>query len=117
MPARSSQLMQELKDSQGFALSQGALERLREGFASARSDRATTLATIRRVAAQGMILDPHTAIGVAAAEACRGDRAIADGRCSARRTPPSSPTPSRKPAASARRCRRAWPTSLTGPSA
>jgi threonine synthase len=69
------QLMQELGESRGFTLSQGALARLREGFASARSDTATTLATIRRVAAQGMVLDPHTAIGVAAAEACRGDPA------------------------------------------
>jgi threonine synthase len=71
-----AQLMDELSESRGFALSQGALERLREGFASARSDTETTMATIRRVAAQGMVLDPHTAIGVLAAEACRGDPAV-----------------------------------------
>ena len=75
-PGAVGQLMQELKGSGGFALSQGALERLREGFASGRADRATTMATIRRVAAQGQVLDPHTAIGVAAAEAARGDPAV-----------------------------------------
>ena len=74
-PGAVVQLMEELRYDRGFALSQGALERLREGFASARSDTATTLATIRRVAQLGMVIDPHTAIGVAAAEARRGDRA------------------------------------------
>ena len=69
------QLMQQLNENRGFALGQGALDRLRQGFASARSDTATTLATIRRVAAQGMVLDPHTGVGVAAAGACRGDPA------------------------------------------
>ena len=71
-----TQLMQELKDAGGFALSQGALERLREGFASARVDRAQAMAVIRRIAGQGQVLDPHTAIGVAAAETCRGDPAV-----------------------------------------
>ena len=75
-PGAVGQLMRELKQSKGFALSQGALERLREGFASARSDRATTMATIRRIAARGQVLDPHTAIGVAAAEAARRDPAV-----------------------------------------
>ncbi len=70
-----AQLMEELKTDRGFALSQGALERLREGFDSACADRALTLATIARVARQGMIIDPHTAIGVAAAQARRGDPA------------------------------------------
>jgi threonine synthase len=70
-----AQAMDELARDRGFALSQGAAERLREGFASARADRETTLATIRRVAAQGMVIDPHTAIGVAAAGARRGDPA------------------------------------------
>ncbi|MEM8792834.1 MAG: threonine synthase [Pseudomonadota bacterium] len=69
------QSMEDLK-SGGFKLSQGALERLREGFASGRSDQAQTMAMIRRVAAEGgTVLDPHTAIGVVAAEANRGDRA------------------------------------------
>jgi threonine synthase len=74
-PGAVLQLMRELREDGGFALSQGALGRLRGGFASARSDRAATLATIGRVARQGMLLDPHTAIGVAAAQACRGDPA------------------------------------------
>ena len=72
-----AQLMDELNTAGRFALSQGALERLREGFASARSDRATTIARIRQVRDEGgPVLDPHTAIGVVAAEACRGDPAI-----------------------------------------
>jgi threonine synthase len=71
-----AQLMGELSRNKGFTLSQGALERLREGFVSARIDRAEVLATIRRLAGQGMVIDPHTAIGVAAARACRGDPAI-----------------------------------------
>lgn len=69
-------LMEDLQEGGGFNVSQGALERLREGFSSARIDRAQALATIRRLAGQGMLIDPHTAIGVAAAETCRGDRAV-----------------------------------------
>ncbi|MEM8840896.1 MAG: threonine synthase [Pseudomonadota bacterium] len=62
------QAMQELSRSGGFALSQGALTRLREGFASARASEAETMAMIAEVARSGgTVLDPHTAIGVVAA--------------------------------------------------
>ena len=71
------QSMEELATSGRFALSQGALSRLSEDFASARIGEAETLATIARVASEsGMILDPHTAVGVAAARAERGDPAV-----------------------------------------
>ena len=64
-----AQLMQEQKTQGRFQLSQGAWERLKEGFMSGRSDRAETMATISRVAKDaGYVLDPHTAIGVFAAE-------------------------------------------------
>jgi threonine synthase len=75
--AAVAQSMAELGRTGRFALSQGAVARLRVGFDSARSDQSTTEAMIARIARQGsQVLDPHTAIGVVAAEACRGDRAI-----------------------------------------
>lgn len=68
--------MDELKESGRFALGQGALSRLAEGFASARADEAETKATIARVHREGgPLIDPHTAIGVAAGAAERGDPA------------------------------------------
>lgn len=70
------QAMHDLKDGGGFALSESALARLRQGFASARIDRAEAMAIIRRIAAEGRVIDPHTAIGVAAAGQCRGDPAV-----------------------------------------
>ena len=72
-----AQSMAELGESGRFALSQGAVARLREGFASARSDQAATAAMIARVAREGgPVLDPHSAIGVVAARACRGDASV-----------------------------------------
>jgi len=69
--------MAELGETGQFALGQGAVSRLREGFDSARVDQAAVAAMIARVAREGgPVLDPHTAIGVAAAEACRGDRLV-----------------------------------------
>jgi threonine synthase len=75
--AAVAQSMAELGRSGRFALSQGAVTRLREGFASARSDQAATAAMIARVARQGgPVLDPHSAIGVVAARACRGEASV-----------------------------------------
>ncbi len=69
--------MAELGETGRFSLGQGAVSRLREGFDSARSDQATTAAMIARMAREGgQVLDPRTAIGVVAAEACRGDRSV-----------------------------------------
>ncbi|HUF55848.1 MAG TPA: threonine synthase [Thermohalobaculum sp.] len=69
--------MDELQRHGRFPLGQGAAERLREDFAAARIDRRRALETIARVRAQGgPLLDPHSALGVAAAEDCRGDRAV-----------------------------------------
>ena len=61
-------LMEELK-SGGFHISQGALQMLRDTFASGRCSEAETSATIARSFAQtGEILCPHSAVGVKVAE-------------------------------------------------
>ncbi len=70
-----SGLMGDLKGG-GFALSQNALTRLRKGFVSGRASEGETSAEIARLhAATGMIVDPHTAVGLVAARANRGDPA------------------------------------------
>jgi threonine synthase len=64
-----AQLMDELKQGGGFGVSQGALERLRESFASGRASEDETRGTIARLhATTGEVLCPHTAVGVAVAE-------------------------------------------------
>ncbi len=60
-----AQLMDELRDNGGFPVSQGALQALREVFASGRASEEETAATIRDVhAATGHVLCPHSAVGV-----------------------------------------------------
>lgn len=62
-------LMDDLTRTGAFRLPQGALDRLREGFASGRASEDDTLATIARVHAEtGEILCPHSAVGVHVAE-------------------------------------------------
>lgn len=66
-----AQVMEELKAG-GFAVSQGALEALRESFDSGRCGEEETRATIRRTWAEtGELLCPHGAVGVHVAEAVR----------------------------------------------
>jgi len=73
--AAVTQLMDELKAG-GFTLRQGALAALREGFASGRADQAQVAAEIARIrATTGLVIDPHTAVGLIAARANRGDPA------------------------------------------
>lgn len=65
--AAVAQLMDELK-SGGFAISQGALQSLRETYASGRVSEAETLAMIATIRAEtGQVICPHTAVGVAVA--------------------------------------------------
>ncbi|MCC1481824.1 threonine synthase [Roseibaca sp. Y0-43] len=65
-----AQLMDELKSGGGFQISQGALEFLRETFASGRASEDETMATITRTAkATAELLCPHSAVGVHVAEA------------------------------------------------
>jgi threonine synthase len=69
--------MAELRDGGGFVLSQRALGRLRAGFDSARAsetETATTIAALHRET--GVVVCPHTAVGVHAARARRGDPAV-----------------------------------------
>ncbi|RUS58559.1 threonine synthase [Pseudorhodobacter sp. E13] len=62
--AAVSSLMAELKAG-GFAISQGALEMLREQFASGRCSEEETRATIKAAyAGTGEVLCPHSAVGV-----------------------------------------------------
>lgn len=57
--------MDALKAEGGFNISQGALEFLRDTFASGRASEAETSATIRATfAATGEVLCPHSAVGV-----------------------------------------------------
>jgi len=65
------QLMDELKAG-GFTVSQGALERLRETFASGRVSEKETLAMIAQAhRSMGELLCPHSAIGVQVADDLR----------------------------------------------
>jgi threonine synthase len=67
--AAVAQQMDEMKTSGGFTVSQGALQYLRDGFASGRASEAETSATITRLlATTGELLCPHTAVGVHVAE-------------------------------------------------
>ncbi|HDR28567.1 threonine synthase [Rhodovulum sp.] len=67
--AAVAQQMQALKDQGGFTISQGALQALREVFASGRASEEETGATIRAThEATGEILCPHSAVGVKVAQ-------------------------------------------------
>ena len=69
-----AQVMDEQKTG-SFRLSQGAWQRLTESFASGRTGRAETLATIAQVAREGgPVLDPHTAVGVNVARQIGADK-------------------------------------------
>ena len=72
-----AQLMTELRERGGFTLSQGALDRLRGEFDSVAVNEDATRATIARVLEEtGEIVCPHTAVGLHAAQAARGDASV-----------------------------------------
>jgi threonine synthase len=61
-------MMRSLRDSGAFAVAPAALERIRADFDAAATDEAGTLAEITRTFADtGRLVDPHTAVGLAAA--------------------------------------------------
>ncbi|WP_095588774.1 threonine synthase [Actibacterium ureilyticum] len=63
--AAVAQQMDELKQTGGFQISQGALQRLQDIFASGRASEEETSATIARAFAEtGEVLCPHSAVGV-----------------------------------------------------
>ncbi|MGB1539858.1 MAG: hypothetical protein ACPG80_02770, partial [Rickettsiales bacterium] len=64
-------LMKNLREQKGFALDEVRFHKLRKLFSSASVDDEATKATIRIVKDEAdYVLDPHTAVGVAAAEMC-----------------------------------------------
>jgi len=64
-----AQLMNELKASGGFPVSQGAIDVLRDIYASGRASESETVATIATMLERtGEVLCPHTAVGVKVAE-------------------------------------------------
>ncbi len=75
--ATTTRLMQTLSQSGGFALPETALARMRAGFGSSRIDQADVAATIRRTLDEtGELLDPHSAVGYAAARRHAGPEAM-----------------------------------------
>ena len=67
-------MMQELKDKRRMTLGQGQMERLRTDFASARADQVETRLMMSSIRARAdMIVDPHTAVGLVAAEQHLGE--------------------------------------------
>ena len=69
-----AQLMDELATSGRFGVSQGAMQSLREDFASGRASEKETTDTIRRLyETTGEILCPHSAVGVKVAEEHTGE--------------------------------------------
>ena len=70
--AAIAQLMEALRNNDGFSLSQGILEKLQEHFSSNSVSEEDTLACIRETKQKtGEILCPHSAIGVHVAERMR----------------------------------------------
>ncbi|MFD1882626.1 threonine synthase [Paracoccus pacificus] len=64
-PAPVRQVMDELRTTGGFTISQGALQALRETFASGRASEAETEATIRATFAEtGEVVCPHSAVAI-----------------------------------------------------
>ncbi len=73
--AHVARLMDALAARGGFAIDAGRLETARALFAAHRLDDDETAAEVARLHREtGMLVDPHTAIGIAAGRACRGDR-------------------------------------------
>ncbi len=71
-----AQAMADFRRDGTLAVGQARWAKAKAAFTGFRLDDAGTLATIRRVwQSTGEILDPHSAIGVATGDACRGDPA------------------------------------------
>jgi threonine synthase len=61
-------MMRALAEKGSFTIPADALKRINEDFAAGSADEAETIATIRRVSAEsGMVVDPHTAVGLSVA--------------------------------------------------
>ena len=68
-PGRIAGLMQQLKDDHSFKLDPSVVQKLGQRFSAHCVDETQTLDTIRTTHERtGYLLDPHTAVGVAAAQ-------------------------------------------------
>jgi len=64
-----SQAMRDFAATRELAIPPSVLRVLKERYLAARADDAETIATIARIYGEnGIVIDPHTAVGVAAAE-------------------------------------------------
>ena len=72
--AAVAEIMARFADTGSFALPEQAMQAARAIFTAYRLDDEGTIAEIARSEAEGMLLDPHSAVGVSAAR-----RAVADG--------------------------------------
>ncbi len=69
--------MAEFRSTGSFTVEPDGLAPLRELWSGARIDDAATLAIIAELHERtGVLVDPHTAVGLGAAAACRGDRRV-----------------------------------------
>ncbi|HEX5778815.1 MAG TPA: threonine synthase [Xanthobacteraceae bacterium] len=67
-------MMNDLAKDRRFSLPTDVLAHIRKLFSAARADEAETVATIKSVyAAQGYVIDPHTAVGVHVARKMKGE--------------------------------------------
>jgi threonine synthase len=70
-------LMDSLARTRSFTLSAGALSKIRASFTATRTDEEEVAATIRTLKREtGIFVDPHTAVGIAAAEKEPRDPAV-----------------------------------------
>ncbi|MDP1626733.1 MAG: threonine synthase [Parvibaculum sp.] len=75
--ATVTRLMQSLSQSGAFTVDPIRLEAIQGQFGAARVDETETAATIARMLAEtGEIVDPHSAVGIAAAARLRGDVSV-----------------------------------------
>jgi threonine synthase len=76
--AQIRRLMGELDQSGGFSVSPNALADTKQIFAAGRADEAATKAMLKTafVAGNGILVDPHTAVGLAVAAEQRASRAV-----------------------------------------
>ncbi|MEF3192304.1 MAG: threonine synthase [Campylobacterales bacterium] len=75
--ARTKELMEQLAHERLFELSRDEAEAMRQEFAAAFTDDEQIKSVIRRFAAQGYLMDPHTATGIACFEHKRTTKAPA----------------------------------------
>ena len=77
--AKVAEIMARFADTGQFELPEDAMKAARSEFAAYRLDDDGTLAEIKASAAEGMVLDPHSAVGVSAARRALADGVVEDG--------------------------------------